>query len=381
MIVDITEVLRTNRWAKSLALLGIWTIVATFFSLQGAAFYWRRGETIVFSEIFLPEFTFCLVGAVATPGIIWISSRLRIERQILVPRLLLHLICSLFFSVAWMTIPRLVNQTVLSVPFNVQTLINSVIWGLDRGVMVYWVIILLHHSYVYQRQYFESQLQTSRLETQLVNAQLQSLKMQLQPHFLFNTLNSISTLVLVDPKAAHKMVAQLGDFLRLTLENSSSQEVSFQRELEFLKCYLAIEQTRFQDRLSVMFDIDPTTQDALVPNLLLQPIVENAIKHGIAPRATPGIISIKATQKTGRLHIEINDDGPGLSRLPQSNRKPKGIGLHNTRERLEQLYGDQYRLELVDIPQGGLSVVVEFPLTSTLGSQTAGLVYERSLVV
>ncbi|MBI4747037.1 MAG: histidine kinase [Acidobacteria bacterium] len=380
MVVDTIELLKTNRWAKSLALLGIWTIVATFFSLQGAAFYWRRGETIAFSEIFLPEFTFCLVGAIATPGLIWVSSRLRIERQILISRLLAHLVFSIGFAVVWMTIPRLVNQTVLSVPFNVQSLINSVIWGLDRGVMVYWVIILLHHSYVYQRQYFESQLQTSRLETQLVNAQLQSLKMQLQPHFLFNTLNSISTLVLVNPKAAHKMVAQLGDFLRLTLENSSSQEVSFQRELEFLKCYLAIEQTRFQDRLSVIFDIDPSIQDALVPNLLLQPIVENAIKHGIAPRATPGTISIRATQESGRLHIEINDDGPGLSRAPQSNRKSKGIGLHNTRDRLEQLYGNQYRLELIDIPQGGLSVIVEFPLTPALVLQDAGPVYERSLI-
>jgi LytS/YehU family sensor histidine kinase len=155
-------------------------------------------------------------------------------------------------------------------------------------------------------------LKASQLEARLAQAQLQALKMQLQPHFLFNTLHAISALVHKDVEAADRMLARLSDLLRLALESAGVQEVPLKQELEFLERYLEIEQTRFQDRLTVRMEIAPEALDALVPNLIMQPLVENAIRHGIAPRATPGKIEITAMLADGQLHFHIRDDGPGI---------------------------------------------------------------------
>jgi two-component system, LytTR family, sensor kinase len=186
------------------------------------------------------------------------------------------------------------------------------------------------------------------------------LKMQLHPHFLFNTLNSISALLHQDPGLADRMIARLGDFLRLTLDNSGSQEVTLQRELEFLKCYLEIERVRFQDRLTVSYDVAPETLDAMVPNLVWQPIVENAIRHAIAPRAGSGRIEVRAQRIGSKLQLQVKDDGPGLSSKQGSNGS-KGVGLANTRERLRQLYGDEQRFELGSGSDRGLVVTLEIP--------------------
>ncbi len=186
--------------------------------------------------------------------------------------------------------------------------------------------------------------------------------MQLHPHFLFNTLHSISALVHKDPECADRMIARLGDFLRLTLENSGAQEVSLQKELEFLRCYLEIERVRFQDRLTTHMEIDSRALDTPVPNLILQPIVENALRHGIAPRSTPGRIEISAKRKNGSLRIEVQDNGPGISAISKPNgRLREGLGLANTRARLRQLYGAEHSFELSDAPGGGLLVALEIP--------------------
>jgi two-component system, LytTR family, sensor kinase len=186
--------------------------------------------------------------------------------------------------------------------------------------------------------------------------------MQLHPHFLFNTLHSISALVHKDPEAADRMIARLGDFLRLTLENSGAQEVSLQKELEFLKCYLEIERVRFRDRLTTRLDIDPQSLDTPVPNLILQPIVENALRHGVAPRSSPGRIEISAKRDNGSLRIQVRDNGPGLPAISATNgRFREGLGLANTRARLAQLYGGSHRLELANAPEGGLVVTLEIP--------------------
>ena len=155
-------------------------------------------------------------------------------------------------------------------------------------ILIYWTIVALGSASRYRRHYIYSQIRASKLNSQLARAQLQALKMQLHPHFLFNTLNSLSELMQEDIQAAEKMLAHLEHFLRLTVNNSEQQEVPFEKELEFLKCYLAIENVRFQDRLSIYMDIEPQTLPVAVPNLLLQPIVENAIRHGIAPRTYTG---------------------------------------------------------------------------------------------
>jgi LytS/YehU family sensor histidine kinase len=196
------------------------------------------------------------------------------------------------------------------------------------------------------------------LEGQLAQAQLQALKMQLHPHFLFNTLNSISALLHKDVDAADEMIGELGDFLRMTLENDGAQTVRLEQELEFLKSYLEIERVRFQDRLTIGFAIDPDTLDAYVPNLILQPIIENAIRYAIAPRAEQGMIEVSARQKNGRLRITVRDDGPGLT---HGNGFTEGIGLANTRARLRQLYEGSHEFQLTNSVQGGLGVTLEIP--------------------
>ena len=169
--------------------------------------------------------------------------------------------------------------------------------------------------------------------------------MQLHPHFLFNTLHSISALLNKDPQASRKMITRLGDFLRLTLENSGAQEVTLQKEMEFLTCYLEIERIRFQDRLVTRMNLDEETLDAMVPNLILQPIVENAIRHAIAPRSTPGQIEIEAKQQGSKLRIQVRDNGPGISEHRTSDSVfTKGVGLTNTGTRLKQLYGTAHLL-------------------------------------
>jgi two-component system, LytTR family, sensor kinase len=229
------------------------------------------------------------------------------------------------------------------------------------GLFVYGLILAVALALNYYEQYRQEELRASQLATALAQSQLQALKMQLHPHFLFNTLNSITALQLVDVRAAQKMMAQLGDFLRMTLDNAGTQEVTLKEEIEFLDCYLQIERTRFDKRLTTRLEIDPETLDAKVPNLILQPIVENAILHGIAPRLARGEISIAAKRKNGKLRIQIRDNGEGL---PEHGPVPKeGVGLSNTRSRLEHLYGDQASLAMANAVGGGLIVTVEIPFT------------------
>ncbi len=197
----------------------------------------------------------------------------------------------------------------------------------------------------------------AQLEGQLAKAQLQALQMQLHPHFLFNTLNSISALVRNDPEIADEMIQRLGDFLRITLEHASVTDLTLSEELEFVTCYLQIEEVRFSDRLKTSLDIAPDARNVRVPKLILQPLVENAIRHGIANRPSAGRIDITARRVDGHLRIVVRDDGPGMPGSPKT-----GIGLGNTQERLKQLYGNAHRLALENSPDGGLAVTLELPV-------------------
>jgi two-component system, LytTR family, sensor kinase len=190
--------------------------------------------------------------------------------------------------------------------------------------------------------------------------------MQIHPHFLFNTLNSISALLHKDVEMADRMIARLGDFLRMTLKRSDAQTIDFGQELEFLRCYLDIEHIRFQDRLIVEMEVEPQTLDVMVPNLILQPIVENAIRHGIARQTNSGRITIRAFKENDRLIMQVEDNGPGL----RSNHNPNGnlsggIGLSNTRARLEQFYGEDYELDIANSAGLGVIVTLDIPAVET----------------
>ncbi|HUF25427.1 MAG TPA: histidine kinase, partial [Gemmatimonadaceae bacterium] len=232
------------------------------------------------------------------------------------------------------------------------------IFQLDLNLFSYFIIVAATHAVDYYRLYRERRVRAAELANQLTSAQLQVLKMQLQPHFLFNTLNAIAELVHEDAEAADRMITRLGDLLRLSLDRSGEQEVPLRQELDFLGAYLEIEQTRFRDRLSIEMDIAPETLDASVPNLLLQPLVENAIKHGTSACAARGRITITATLRGGELRIEIRDNGRGL---PHPAVLREGVGLRNTRARLVQLYGDHHGFSLRNSTDGGAVVAIEIP--------------------
>lgn len=208
-----------------------------------------------------------------------------------------------------------------------------------------------------------------QLEARLARAQLQSLRLQLHPHFLFNTLNTINALIGTDRHAAERVVSGLSELLRMSLSSASEQEVSLARELELLAHYIEIQQIRFQDRLTVSFRIDADARHALVPNLMLQPLVENAIRHGIAPRAAPGHVVVAATRRGSRLEISVVDDGVGEN--PRAEHRD-GVGLGNTRARLLSLYGSDHRFEARSPEAGGFAVHIEIPYRTESASREAG---------
>lgn len=355
-----------SRWVRLAIIWGIWTFIGIVFTLQSYFTSFRSERPMYFSDALYLQMTWSYLWALATPLVLLAASRLPIERNNWARSALLHVPISIVLSgivtaighvFVWLYWGMSVGRT-----FSFERMVRFVVANFSEGIGIYLLIALMSYAFSYYRRYREGQLRTLQLEAQLSQAQLQALKMQLQPHFLFNTLHSISALLNKDPEAARKMITRLGDFLRLTLENSGSQEVTLKQEMEFLTCYLEIERIRFQNRLITRMDVAQPTLLAKVPNLILQPIVENAIRHGIAPRSTPGLIEIEAKQHNGTLRIQVRDNGPGLSKHRTSDILfKKGLGLANTETRLERLYGAAHLFDLSNNPDGGLIVTLEIP--------------------
>jgi signal transduction histidine kinase len=229
------------------------------------------------------------------------------------------------------------------------------------AVLAYAMTVAATQAFLYYRSFQQGQLRAAHLQAQLANANLTALKMQLHPHFLFNALHSISALQMTDGEAAQKMTALLGDFLRMTLRDLDRQEVPLRQELEFLQRYLAIEQMRFGNRLRFSVDAVAEILDAAVPQLILQPIVENAVRHGIAPYGCGGEIAVRAARDNERLLLTVQDSGPGILEDRINASAPAGLGLANTRARLSQLYGGAQHLALENLSGGGFRVQIELP--------------------
>jgi two-component system, LytTR family, sensor kinase len=229
----------------------------------------------------------------------------------------------------------------------------------EADVQIYLVVAVLGYVVAYYAQVRSQESHASLLETNLVRAELQVLKMQLQPHFLFNTLHSIASLVSTNPRAAQKMICSLGDLLRLSLVREDMPEVTFRRELEFLELYLDIEKVRFQDRLVAEIEVADEVLNAKIPYLLLQPLVENAIKHGVARRPGSGKVEVSARRNSDQLRILVANDNGTSHAVPESDRL--GIGLENTRNRLRILYGAGARLSVQDLPGRRFEVEVLLP--------------------
>jgi two-component system, LytTR family, sensor kinase len=355
-----------RRWARLAIIWGIWTFIGLVFTLQFYFASYRSARPAPFVDALYMQMIWAYLFALATPLVLWIVPRLPLERDNWVRSAGLHIPISIVLGVLLTALGHVLIWLRWGwpegKPLTLEGVTRFVINNFSEAIGIYLLIALTGYAFSYYRRFREGQVRTLQLEAQLSQAQLQALKMQLHPHFLFNTLHSISALLNKDAEAARKMITRLGDFLRLTLENSGTQEVTLRQEMEFLSCYLEIERIRFQDRLVTHMDVAQQTLDAKVPNLILQPIVENAIRHGIAPRSTRGLIEIEAKQRNGTLRIQIRDNGPGLSEHRTSeNVFKKGLGLANTETRLEQLYGPAHSFNLSNNPDGGLIVTLEIP--------------------
>jgi two-component system, LytTR family, sensor kinase len=355
-----------RRWVRLGLIWGIWTFIGLVFAAQWYFGAYRSERPIEWSRALYVQMSWCYLWALATPLILWLTHRFPVEKQNWLRNILIHIFASLILSVVVCGAGHIVMYLnfgrMMGRPYSFSDTLSFIVNNSSESIGVYLLIALISYAFSYYYRYRQGELRASQLEAQLSQAQLQALKMQLHPHFLFNTLHSISALMNKKPEAARQMIARLGDFLRLTLENSGTQEVTLQQEMEFLRCYLEIEHIRFQDRMTTHVNVDPRALDAQVPNLILQPIVENAIRHGIAPRSTPGRIEILAEHKNSVLRIQVRDNGPGLPVNRSSvNLFKEGLGLANTRARLEQLYGAAHRFELANDPEGGLVVTLEIP--------------------
>ena len=355
-----------RRWMRLALIWGIWTFIGIVFTLQSYFTSFRSERPAPLLDSLYLQMTWSYLWALATPLVLWAATRLPIERNNWLRSALLHVPLSILISGFVTALGHVVLWVYwgwgMGRPFSFERMGRFVVANFSEGIGIYLLIALTSYALSYHRRYREGQVKTLQLEAQLSNAQLQALKMQLHPHFLFNTLHSISALLNKDTESARKMITRLGDFLRLTLDNSGSQEVTLQQEIEFLSCYLEIERIRFQDRLVTRVNVPHQTLDAKVPNLILQPIVENAIRHGIAPRSTPGLIEIGVEQRNGTLRIQVRDNGPGLPAHRRSeNLSQRGLGLANTQTRLERLYGAAHLFNFSDNPTGGLVVTLEIP--------------------
>lgn len=279
--------------------------------------------------------------AALSPAVVRLLKRLPLQ-PISVSRTFLHLAASLVFSLIQLGLHLSLAFLLMgsaTLPGSSSSVFAQAIHNYPLGVLAYWVIVAIASTNNYYERYGLEQLRSSKLQAQLAEARLRTLQMQLQPHFVFNALHSLSDLVTDEPKTAVRLIARLGDFLRLTLQNEDTQWVPLKRELDFLDAYLEIERVRFGDRLKVVFEIDPQSLDAEVPNLVLQPLVENAIRHGVASHIGPGLVQLSTKRSGEKLLIEIRDNGPGM---PSNTRE--GLGLRNTHERLRQTYGPSYSL-------------------------------------
>jgi LytS/YehU family sensor histidine kinase len=303
--------------------------------------------------------------------ILWVARRFPLERGRLGSRLALHVVASMLVSVGYIAAYAWVLHGSRSVDGTVfefgRVFRKVIIFYVHEHLILYWSLVLAHHGWHYYRRSRERELEAAALETELMQARLTALRMQLNPHFLFNTLNTISALIHERPEDADRMVVRLSELLRLALDEGCPHEVPLERELAFLERYLEVEKIRFEDRLQVEFDIEPGVKQALVPCLVLQPIVENAIRHGIESMDAGGRVRIGARAGRGRLELEVTDNGPGL---PAGDKFREGIGLANTRSRLRHLHGEEQELRLDAVAGGGVRVRVTLPLR-TAGNGSA----------
>lgn len=350
--------------------LAVWAVLAGLATVELYLAHQLSEKPVGWGVAFSRGSKEMLAYAVCTLGVLWVAGRLRLEARHRVRWIASHMACAIVFALAHVTLVSVLEAGEISVQtgkvltFGYLFSKLSVAYAISN-LFKYWIIVLGHLGWHYYTAYRERERQAAALATELVQARLQALRMQINPHFLFNTLNTISALIHDHPDAADRMVVRLSELLRRTLDRGDVQEVPLREEIDFLKSYLEIEQMRFPDRLTVTWSVEPKTRELLVPHLILQPLVENALRHGIMPREEAGRIEIGARLVDGaHLEMTVRDNGKGLNGadgLSQNGHGRQGIGLKNVRSRLTQLYGGAQEFTLANAAGGGVEARVRIP--------------------
>jgi two-component system LytT family sensor kinase len=353
------------RW--SIILLA-WLVPSSIAVLQSTAGYALRGMLAREWIWALMQFPRWMTWALVTPLIFYASERVSFTRGRIGRAILTHLLIAFVLGAAveliWMWVSLALTavlepeQMARMQTSRLEIYSTAVLTRLLSGAFTYAAVLGIATTLRYHRRFREREVRAAQLEAQLALAQVQALKMQVHPHFLFNTLHAVTVLIREDPAAATRVVTRLGDLLRLTLSRATTAQVSFRRELEILTLYLEIERMRFHDRLEITYDVQSATLGALVPDLILQPLVENAIKHGVSPNAGVGRIDVHSRRDGDWLVLEIRDNGAGLAPGEQPR---DGIGLTTTKARLERLYGSRHELTFANRDEGGFVARIRIP--------------------
>ena len=356
-----------NRWLKLALVFAGWVFLGFILSLEvyfNTRVHMREG-TVDFFEVALPQFGRALMWAAMAPLILRMREKLPLSRGPWAGGIGFHLAMS-FTVMAVYYLGRMVAYMLFWEDMSGE--FWSTAWSNFYGrniidMAYYWAVLGFGYSLEIYRRFKNEELKAAQLEARLIETELKALREQMRPHFLFNTLNTIAVLVRERKNDdAVNLIARLSSLLRMSLDNTRVHEVTVRQEVDFLERYLEIQKARFSDRLKVGIEVDAEAMDVRIPNLLLQPLVENAILHGIAPKAGPGRVDVLGSVKEGRLHLEVRDDGPGL--FNGSARAKEGIGLSNTRERIAKIYGAQGHLSLRSEPGRGVTVQIVLPCRS-----------------
>ena len=347
-----------SRRAVIFMVILVWTCVGLYFATQ-AYYNPAYPDQLKWSQAIGVNLTYYYLWGLCTPLVVWLGRRFRFDAGRWGRALLVHILAALVITAAQIMVAEVLLTLLVKSRASDFTYLGRIRYAFGvnfhSSLPTYWLILFVYWAFDYYAKYRDRELRASQLEAQLSHASLQALKMQLNPHFLFNTLNSISSLMYSDVESADAMLARLSEFLRMTLDRDLAQEIPLEQELEFIRRYLEIEKIRFEERLTVKIDVGADVGKANVPSLALQPLVENAIHHGIAPRPDGGAIEIKARRENDSLHLSVADDGVGVGQKTRER-----IGLANTRARLERLYGERQRFSFTDTG-GGCRVDIVIP--------------------
>jgi two-component system, LytTR family, sensor kinase len=353
-----------NRWIRYAVVILGWAFLGLVLSIE-VYFNNRAGmrtKTVDFVEVALPQFGRAVMWALMAPLILQMRQKMPLSRGRWLGGVSFHL-CMSFVVMATYYLGRMLAYMLfweeLTGDFW-QTALTSFYGRNIIDMAYYWGVLAVGYSLEIHQRYKNEELKAAQLEARLVETELKALREQLRPHFLFNTLNTISVLVREQKNdEAVNLIARLSSLLRMSLDGTRIHEVTLRQEMDFLERYIDIQKARFSDRLNVGISIEPAAMEARIPNLLLQPLVENAILHGIAPKSGPGRIEVLGRVEAGKLHLEVRDDGPGLG--DGLRHAKEGVGLTNTRERLAKIYGHQGQLSLRSEPGRGVSVQIVLP--------------------